>query len=155
MLDYTTKIKELEKHQQKNDNTVILKGRGADTGLAFYVSDELADEISHLLLVDNNLDAHLWVSGTGKKSAYKSAQKILSKDGIFRYRPVTTTLGATVFQIRIEPFKAKEKLDSDYASEMTALVKKRKDVGDFIYISDSTGKQYNARGCATEEEAKK
>ena len=150
MLDFTKTIEELKKDTK--DNEVILKGVGEDVGVTYYIDDDTASQIKAIL--DKASAAHLWVCGDGRKTAKKMADKVISKDGVFEYRPVTTTLNTTAYQIRIVPTVSGEELDGTYASEMTKKVRGTAGVVDFSYIA-TNGKTYRGRGVTDEKTAKK
>lgn len=150
MLDFSKEFKELEKNVK--DNEVILKGVGEDVGVTYYIDDDTASQIKAIL--DKASTARLWVCGDGRKTAKKMANKITSKDGVFEYRPVTTTLNTTAYQIRIVPTVSGEELDGTYASEMTKKVRGMTGVVDFNYIAKN-GRTYRGRGVTDEKTAKK
>ena len=148
MLDFVKEIEGLKK--QEAENEIILKGVGEDAGLAYIVNDEIASQIKALL--DTTATPHLWVSGDGRKTARKMAQKIESTDGIFEYRPVDTDFGV-MFQIRIVPKAKGTTLESQYASIMTQRIKDLSGIMEFVYTAKN-GRTYKGRGFKDEQTAK-
>jgi hypothetical protein len=152
MLDFGKEIEELKKKAQKveKENEIILKGVGEDAGLRYIVNDDIASQIKALL--DGVAQPRLWVSGDGRKTAKKMAEKIESTDGVFEYRPVDTSFGV-MYQIRIVPRAKGTTLESQYASTMTQRIKSLSGIMEFVYTAKN-GRTYKGRGFKDEETAK-
>lgn len=152
MLDFNEEIKALEivAKEKVKENEIILKGVGEDAGLSYIVNDEIASQIKALL--DSAVAPRLWVSGDGRKTAKKMAEKIESTDGVFEYRPVDTDDGVR-YQVRIVPRTKGTILESQYASTMTQRVKDLSGIVEFIYTAKN-GRTYRGRGFRDEETAK-
>lgn len=152
MLDFVKEIEDLKKQEEKkvSENEIILKGVGEDAGLAYIVNDEIASQIKALL--DTATAPRLWVSGDGRKTARKMAEKIESTDGIFEYRQVNTDFGV-MYQIRIVPRDKGTTLETQYASAMTKRIKDLSGIMEFVYTAKN-GKSYKGRGFKDEETAR-
>lgn len=132
----------------KNDNRITVSGLGEDAGLSFLVDDTTAQKVLDLLQSVAIPQAFEW----GTKTASKTADKILSTDGVFEYRPVDTDFGV-MYQVRIVPKAKGTTLESQYASTMTKRIKDLSGIVEFVYTAKN-GKTYKGRGFKDEETAR-
>lgn len=95
MLDFGKEIEELKENEK--ENIIAMYGVGGDTGICYYVDDDIASQIKAIL--DKAAAPRLWCYNSGKKTANSMAKKILSKDGEFEMRKVALTIGGTAYQI--------------------------------------------------------